>query len=74
LNAASISQQLNSITIPVQGQNGQPAQGVNVMSLFGEMQQNGGIGQLLNMSLGDMADEGEVDPIYKHLFQVVSGG
>jgi hypothetical protein len=44
LNAASIAQQLNSINIPVQGQSGQPARGVNVMSLFGEMQQNGGIG------------------------------
>ncbi len=37
------------------------------------MQQNGGIGDLLTMSLGDMVDEGEMDPIYRDVFKVISG-
>lgn len=37
------------------------------------MQQDGGIGGLLGMSLGDMFEEGEVDPIYTNLFKVLSG-
>jgi len=44
------------------------------MSLFSEMQQNGGIGQMLSMSLADMVDEVEIDPVYKHVIKVVSGG
>lgn len=48
-------------------------QGVNLMGLFNNMQQSGGIGELLSMSLGDMVDEGEIDPIYRDVFKVISG-
>ena len=37
------------------------------------MQQDGGLGGLLGMSLGDMFEEGDVDPIYSALFGVLSG-
>lgn len=43
------------------------------MQLFNSVQQNGGIGDLLTMSLGDMVDEGEMDPIYRDVFKVISG-
>lgn len=43
------------------------------MGLFNNMQQNGGIGDLLSMSLGDMVDEGEIDPIYRDVWKVISG-
>ena len=43
------------------------------MQMFSNMQQNGGIGELLSMSLGDMVEEADMDPIYRHVFNVVSG-
>ena len=62
LNAADLSRQLNNIVIPVQGQEASQGQnqsggGLNLMEMFSSMQQNGGIGELLSMSLGDMVDE-----------------
>lgn len=37
------------------------------------MQQDGGIGGLLGMSLSEMFEEGDVDPVYTNLFKVLSG-
>lgn len=65
LDTGALQQQLNNIVIPV-GQGNQGGQaggeavqggGVNLMGMFNSLQQNGGIGELLSMSLGDMVDE-----------------
>ena len=47
---------------------------MNYMQMFNSfLQNNGGMGNLLGMSLGDMFEEGEGDPIYTTLFKVLNG-
>lgn len=48
---------------------------MTMMQVFNQfMSQGNGMGNLLGLSLGDMFEEEELDPIYKNIFKVMSGG
>ena len=45
-----------------------------MMDMFNNfVTQNNGIGGILGSSLGDMFEQDELDPIYRHVFKVLSG-
>jgi hypothetical protein len=60
-NTSNMPTQTNNPTAQTQQtQNSQsppnPLAGINIMSMFGQMQENGGMGQLMSLSLGEMLE------------------
>ena len=75
MNPQFMAQQLNAqLHTTVPGQTNEQGENVTMMDMFNNfLTQNNGIGNLLGSSLGDMFEEGELAPIYRHIFKVFNG-
>lgn len=48
---------------------------MNIMGMMNNLQQSGGMGAILGMSLGDMLEEDNAPPtVYSHLLRPIAGG